>query len=333
MLKYNNYTKLFEYRCAYAFFLFVCFCMFSVLRISVISSGSEYAVMQKNQSVYRVTVARKRGTVYDTNMIPLTNNIKEKYVVIPPCPEAIMDVPSFLSGEEKERVLKELGENRLSIARPQGKVNSDKIAEVEIYKTDESDFSAGHIIGYTDASGHGVCGIERAYDGYLYRENTVDAVCEIDGKGNFLYGEKPVIQNDLSGIFDGVRLTLDIRIQSIVSKNAENLKKGAVVVCDAKSGKIRAAESKPNYSLGDIAGSIKKENSPMLNRTTTAFAVGSVFKPCVAIAALENGLGNITFDCKGKLRIIDRDFSCHLKTGHGTVDLKEAITFSCNTFF
>ena len=333
MLKYKNETKLFEYRCAYAFFLFVCFCMFSVLRISVISSGSEYAVMQKNQSVYRVTIASKRGTVYDTNMIPLTNNIKEKYVVIPPVAEAIMDVPSFLSGEEKERALNELRENRLCIAKPQGKVNSNKISEVEIYKTDENDFAAEHIIGYTDSSGHGVCGIERAYDDYLYREDTVDAICEIDGKGNFLYGEKPTIQNDLSGILDGVRLTVDLRIQNIVNEKSKNLNKGAIVVCDAKSGKIRAAKSKPDYSLGNIAESINKENSPMLNRATAAFSVGSVFKPCVAIAAMESGFGDITYNCEGKMHIIDRDFSCHLKSGHGIVDLNDAITFSCNTFF
>lgn len=333
MSKYQNGNKLFEYRCAYAFFLFICFCMFSVLRISVISSGSEYDVIQKNQSVYRVTIASKRGTIYDTNMIPLTNNIKEKYVVIPPVAEAIMDVPSFLSGKEKERALSELRENRLCIAKPQGKVNSNKISEVEIYKTDENDFIAEHIIGYTDSSGHGVCGIERAYDNYLYREDTVDAICEIDGKGNFLYGEKPTIQNDLSGILDGVRLTVDLRIQNIVSEKARNLQKGAIVVCDAKSGKIRAAKSKPDYSLGNIADSINKENSPMLNRTATAFSVGSVFKPCVAIAAMESGLGDITFDCKGKMHIIDRDFSCHLKSGHGIVNLNDAITFSCNTFF
>lgn len=326
-------NRLFEHRCAYAFFLFVCFCMFAILRVSVISSGEEYAVMQKNQSAYRISLSRQRGTIYDTNMIPLTNNIKEKYVVIPPVTEAIMDVSSFLSGEEKIRVLNELRENKIAVAKPQGKVNSSKISEVEIYKTDENDFHAEHIIGYTDASGHGVCGIERAYDDFLYRENTVDAVCEIDGKGNFLYGEMPRIENDLSGVLDGVRLTLDIKIQSIVKEKAKNLKKGAVVVCEAESGKIRAMESKPNFYLGDIAKSINEDNSPMLNRTITAFSVGSVFKPCVAISAIESGFGNFTFNCTGKTHIIDRDFSCHQRSGHGIVDLKEAITYSCNTFF
>ncbi|MCQ2455452.1 MAG: hypothetical protein MJ090_04875 [Clostridia bacterium] len=333
MFKHTNSKKIFEKRCGYAFFMFICFSLFSVLRISVITSGKEYALMQTNQSYHRIKVAKARGTVYDTNMIPLTNNKREIYVAIPPTPEAIMDVPNFLSGEEKERVLQTLRENNVAVAKPKGKVNCEQIVSSEVYSTDADNFVAEHIIGYTDFSGHGICGIEKAYDNELFIEDGVEVLYETDAKGKLLYGNKPKFNNDLSKIFSGVRLTVDLNIQEIAQKAARNLKEGAVVISDAKSGKIRAAVSKPAFSLSNISGSLSEKNSPLLNRITTAFSVGSIFKLCVAAAATEKGNKNFQFNCKGKTRIIDRDFSCHKKRGHGYVGLSDAIAFSCNTFF
>ncbi len=315
------------------FFVMLCLFLSAVLRLFVVSTGKEYALAQKTQSNFRITVSSIRGTVYDCNMVALTNNKKELYAVIPPTPQAIMSVPSFLHGEEKETVLKTLKENKPAVCRPKGKITDKSIKTTYVYSTDEDNFIAAHIIGYTDSSLHGVCGIQSAYDDILYNEDGVSAVYEANGKGDILMGAGVRFDNDLSKVADGVVLTLDSRIQRIAEQETSDLTKGAVIVCDTKSGKLRAVVSRPDFSVSNIESALNDENAPLINRAFTPFSVGSVFKPCVAAAAIENGLGGFKYTCVGKTHIIDRDFSCHKKDGHGAVDLKNALAFSCNTFF
>ena len=78
---------------------------------------------------------------------------------------------------------------------------------------------------------------------------------------------------------------------------------------------------------------MEKENSPLVNRAISSYNVGSAFKPCVAAAMLENGTENYSIYCSGSAEIDSHKFSCHKKTGHGWVNLCEALTQSCNVFF
>jgi penicillin-binding protein 2 len=62
---------------------------------------------------------------------------------------------------------------------------------------------------------------------------------------------------------------------------------------------------------------------------------GSTFKIVVATAALEEGLVTPDFKvtCNGGANFFGRYFKCHLKGGHGTVDMRHAIEKSCNVYF
>jgi len=79
--------------------------------------------------------------------------------------------------------------------------------------------------------------------------------------------------------------------------------------------------------------SLSNEDSPFYNRATGAYNVGSAFKPCVAAAAIEAKKSQLSVTCTGWEEIADRKFNCHKKAGHGTVNLKKALSESCNVFF
>jgi cell division protein FtsI/penicillin-binding protein 2 len=64
-----------------------------------------------------------------------------------------------------------------------------------------------------------------------------------------------------------------------------------------------------------------------------SFNVGSVFKPIVAVSYLEGVKRGFTANCTGLTLIGEKEFACHKREGHGTVNLYDALAFSCNSFF
>ncbi len=329
----KSYEGIFAKRTTLCFFIMICLFFSCILRVMVISTGKEYSRIQAEQSSYRIPIKNIRGSIYDSNMTPITNNTKTTYVAIPPTPDAVVATSEILIGEERERVLNELKNNKVAVAIPNGKTSCKSIIYSDIYETDYSDFLCEHIIGYVDSENHGVSGLQKAYDDILYSENGASVVYSVNGKGDILSGITPTFDNDLSVVSNGVISTIDLNLQKIVKEESEGLFKGAVILCDAKTGKIRALVSKPDFDISNLSEYLENEDSPLINRALTPFSVGSVFKPCVAGAAIESENGDFTYNCVGKAHIIDRDFSCHKKDGHGLVELKSAIKFSCNTFF
>jgi penicillin-binding protein 2 len=62
---------------------------------------------------------------------------------------------------------------------------------------------------------------------------------------------------------------------------------------------------------------------------------GSAFKLVIAAAALEEGIikPSTKMTCKGYVRLYGKVFRCHRASGHGVVDLHEALKQSCNVYF
>ncbi|MBR1731525.1 MAG: penicillin-binding protein, partial [Ruminococcus sp.] len=124
--------------------------------------------------------------------------------------------------------------------------------------------------------------------------------------------------------------------------NGEDCETGAVVMLNVKDFSVLAAASYPSYNLNkytnydDYYISLADDkNSPLYDRAFNgSFAPGSVFKPCVACAALQEGIINsgTTFECTKNYTFYPTNpVAC--MGYHGDISLNSAIAQSCNYYF
>ena len=115
---------------------------------------------------------------------------------------------------------------------------------------------------------------------------------------------------------------------------------GAAVVVDVRTGGILAAASLPDFDLSryrsDYTALSADSAAPLLDRVCQGlYAPGSAFKPAVAAAALTAGIDPAaTVNCTGKYFYYSNYHPGCLQYGHrGPVDLRTALEYSCNIFF
>lgn len=331
MNKNRGFWAVFSKRTAICFTVMLFLFFSCILRVAV-TATSNYEEIRKERNSYKIKLANIRGTVYDKNMVPLTNNQTKLFAAVSPTRKAINALKNSL-GDEFKNYEEDLNSGIPVVCEISEEIKCDGIAVTKIYTDDKNNQIAKHLIGYTNSENKGVTGLQAAYDDILSSNNNVTVYFESNGKGKVLEGSEPIIYNDTDAIAKGVVTTIDINIQNIAEKAALNIEKGAVVIADAKNGKIRASVSMPQYSTENMESSLNDESSPLLNRAINAYNVGSVFKPCVAISGIEKGISDYCYYCEGKHKIVDRYFKCHKLDGHKFMNLKFALANSCNTYF
>ena len=147
----------------------------------------------------------------------------------------------------------------------------------------------------------GKAGVEKAFEPYL-RGRDGKRLITTDENGK-LTGELYTREPQPGGT---VALTLDIDLQADVEKALANTisgmidkdsneRGGAAAVVSVGSGEVLALASYPSYDLStfneDYETLVADERLPMFNRATQgAYAPGSTFKMCTAVAALESGI-------------------------------------------
>ncbi len=321
-----------------AFFSIFMVCMFLLLmNLYHIATGSQLAETADRQSSYRLTVASGRGTIYDTKLNPLTGTEKGYTAVINPTPESASALADVLPRARMEEVYTLLTKGKPFLLGLPKAVSADGIDTFETnrrYGTSEQ--IAANVIGYLDGSGTGVAGIEKAYQEFLSGDPGEVAVSyRVDAVNRILPGENKEITDTSNKNKKGVVLTLDAEIQALAEQSAKKyLKKGAVVVTEVPSGKIRAMVSLPDFSPNDLQSALDNPDSPLLNRAISAYSVGSVFKVVSAAAALESGVSpSTTFTCTGGIEVGGGVYHCYNGKAHGTLDMQGAIAQSCNTYF
>lgn len=141
-----------------------------------------------------------------------------------------------------------------------------------------------------------------------------------------------------------VLLSVDAEIQRLAEDAIRDIT-GAAVVVDPRNGDVLAMASSPSYDLNGFVPYLPistwetlqaDPEHPMVNRAAGGtYTPGSVFKPVVAFAGLENGLlsPEEEYFCPGYYAIGRGRKRCWLHSGHGMLDLRGAIRNSCNVYF
>ena len=303
------------------------------LRVAQLSEGDDTAVYAV-QSAKTITAAVSRGYFYDRDYRPLVNGTAVHMAAVIPYD----GVEAELVDNTDAASLALLQEGKPCIIPVYTRrVNTQYIRYFDITRRYAAKQSLVHTIGYLNADGIGVAGLEKSFETLLAQcSGELKVRFETDGKGQALPQSEIQLIDENYDSKGGVRLTIDADIQTICEAAAEenDLDKGAVLVLKSDTAEILAAVSVPGYDPENLAASLQDEDAPFLNRTLTSYSVGSVFKVITAAAALEKGISaDWQYECTGSIEVGGIVFHCHHRPGHGLMDMRSAMENSCNPYF
>ncbi len=195
---------------------------------------------------------------------------------------------------------------------------------------------AAHLIGFINAEGTGVTGMEMMYDEELKgKEGKISYIT--DGRRR----EIPAGVKSYEPAEDGknIVLTIDQNIQHFVERALDaaieihHPKNITAVVADPKTGEILALANRPHFNLNQI----KAEDSAHIyqNYAVSQFEPGSTFKIITMAAALEEKLVDLqdTVVDNGSITVTGTKINTWNRVGFGEISYMEAFQRSSNVAF
>lgn len=321
-------------RAYFMMLLFLVLMGFAGHSLAHVSGEAEYVAAAGQQSLYRLDVARSRGTIYDCQLRPLTGSTGQWVAAVAPTIESIGALETATYGRLRERLALALEDGKpftLAVSQP---VEQSCIDTFNVPRRYAENQIAPHIVGYLDSVGRGAAGVELAMDDALNQySGRLTVYYQVDALGRAIAGAQRQTENTLQNTTGGVAVTIDANLQRLAEEASSGLGKGAVVVTEVPDCQIRALVSLPDFQPDQINEAAKNPDSPLVNRAFSAYAPGSVFKLVTAAAELESGSVLTSFNCTGSLNAGGLLFQCYDGVPHGKVGLQEAIEKSCNCYF
>ncbi len=222
---------------------------------------------------------------------------------------------------------------------PQGSLAAHAIGYVG--RIDEQALRELDTSNYRGTTHIGKTGIEKTYEGLLHGRVGVQQV-ETTAQGRVVR----VLSREDPASGRNLYLTIDSRVQR-AAEQAFGDYSGSAVAIDPTNGDVLAFVSMPTYDPNlfvngiDVAtyNALKNDDrQPLFNRALRGqYPPGSTIKPFMGLAGLELGIttAHSTTYCPGYYTLPgnERKYRDWKRTGHGTVDLKNAIMQSCDVYF
>ena len=208
-----------------------------------------------------------------------------------------------------------------------------EVTETQLVSDEYRGAEAGAVVGHA--------GVEKALNRYLMgKDGTKEVVVNSLGREINIWHEEPPTEGQR------VQLTIDADVQKAIEDGfTASTFDGAAVVLDPRNGEVLGFSSRPAYDPNAFAAGIDRttwnqlntdELRPLQNRAVQGrYSPGSIFKMAVGLAGLEEGIITPEFRtyCSGGQTFYGRYFKCWKKGGHGSVDLRKAISESCDVYF
>jgi len=206
-----------------------------------------------------------------------------------------------------------------------------EISEPQLQRRKDLGYYPGDLVGQT--------GLEQALEEVLRGQPGLRQV-EVDALGR----ETQVIAARPATPGMDLVLTLDLQLQQLAERLLEG-HNGSIVALDPRNGQILALASHPTFdpnafvprpSLATWRALSTDPYFPLHNRATQGqYPPGSVFKIVTALAALADGVitPQTTVCCPGYYDYGEHTFRDWKPSGHGCVQLRQALTQSCDVYF
>jgi penicillin-binding protein 2 len=279
--------------------------------------------------------------------VPIASDVKQDVALrILEQPE---DFPGVLAEQQSVRAYpRPYGVNLAHVIGYLSPVTADELGHAE--QTGDRSVNGASVVGRA--------GVEKEYDRWLrgmpgYKSVAVDSMGRVLGDDSEVAGQpgdtlvtsidakvQGVVERELAGAIRTARATYDP-----VTHTNYRADSGAVVVLEARTGRVVAMASQPTYDPSVWVGGISrkqlahlyssKAGNPLLARATQGqFAPGSTWKPIMTVGALDNGFSPDTkLDCSSGLQVGNRLFKNYESESYGFITFAQALELSCDTFF
>jgi penicillin-binding protein 2 len=206
-----------------------------------------------------------------------------------------------------------------------------EISEPQLQRSKDLGYYPGDLVGQA--------GLEQVYETVLRGQPGLRQV-EVDALGR----ETQVITAQPSTPGMDLVLTLDLQLQQLAEHLLEG-HRGSIVALDPRNGQILALASKPAFdpnafvprpTLATWRALSTDPRYPLQNRATQGqYPPGSVFKIVTALAALAEGVVSqqTSVCCPGYYDYGEHTFRDWKPSGHGCVQLRQALSQSCDVYF
>lgn len=309
-----------------------------LLELQVIKGGYFRRLAEGNR-IRRVPITAPRGNVYarDGELLIGNKEVKRKVIFDP---EKGFEKVEDLSEAKDDEIITEwirdypLGHELAHISGYLGETTQEEVGKVDPYCILKGPRKISSFVGRSGLEEHYECTLSGIDGEELVEVNTT-------GQKIRTLGRKP------SASGSDIKTTVDINLQKKISEVLKE-ERAAIVVTNI-NGEVLALYSSPSYdpnifvnqpTEGEVRDVLDNPDLPFFNRAISgAFPPGSVFKPVVAVAALEEreidrsyvyeDTGVITVD---EFSYKNWYFSQYGAT-EGEIGLVRAIARSTDTFF
>lgn len=311
--------------------------------------ADQYSAMAEESRTVSFETSPRRGTIYDRNGIVLATSVEATTIYANPgevsnAVEEARQLADVLGGEadDYQDLLSTPSTTFVYIKRQADVEDADRVKELDldgIYFISDMRREyphgsvGGQVVGFCNADGEGLTGLELQYDDILKGSAGV-YVAERGEKGFPIPGgvkeETPAV--DGTDIMVSLDIKLQDTVEQVLEDGVEELEgeEGSALVMDAATGEVYAACSLPYMDPTDMANS--EVGSEHVKAITQPYEPGSTFKSVSAMAILESkAMGpESTMFCPSSISADEYDVSDSHEREGATYSLREILNHSSN---